>query len=216
MDSVKFSINAGPEKYKIIHGAGKYETVIQNLKAFEKIRKKIGSKCKLYVSDVATKYSGDDINAVKRDVLPYVDDFMDMNANNRGGASDGLDDILYAGEDDYSYQFPCSQIFNNVYVSAEGYLVACCQDFENNMVIADLHGMSVSDAWNCDEFIRFREQFLKKNYKGFLCDNCLNNTHKPIVPLNEKYAGYEHSKKRTDDLMERIITLSESQESKFI
>lgn len=81
-----------------------------------------------------------------------------MDANNLGGVVDEVDKELYVGIDEYSYRFLCSQIFNNAYVTSECYLVACCQDFENNMVMADLNEISIADAWNCDGFVGFKKR----------------------------------------------------------
>ena len=174
------------------------------------LRKKLNSSCKLYVSYVATKYTKQEAEIVKKDTAPYCDEIMIMNANNRGGLADEVTDELYAGDDNYSYKYPCSQIFNNVYVTAEGYLVACCQDFENNMVIADLNHMSVIEAWNCDNFVNFRKKFLEKKYNGLLCENCLHNKNNPILPLWKEKAGYKHSESRNKNLIERIKKLREA------
>lgn len=210
VDSVKFSINGAEKYYKLVHGVDSYQTVINNLKYFDMCRKELKSSCKLYVSYVTTKYTCDEADKVKADTEQFCDEMMVMSANNRGGGgvADEVDNELYSGDDEYSYQFPCSQIFNNAYVTSEGYLVACCQDFENNMVMADLHEMSISDAWNCDRFVEFRRRFLQHEYKGLLCDNCLNGTHNPITPIDSEKAGYEHSDIRRMDLKERIEKLS--------
>lgn len=204
IDSVKFSINASQKSYSLVHGTDSYFQVIRNLEKFYQKREILNKNCKIYVSYIATKFTLGEINQVKKDIEAYIDDFVVMNANNRGGLANEVVDELYVEDDEYSLKYPCSQIFNNVYVTAEGYMTVCCQDFENNMVVADLNLMSVEDAWNCADFIEFRKRFLNKDIKGILCDNCLNNTHKPIVPLNSKYAGYVNSKIKVNDLQKRI------------
>ncbi len=209
VDSVKFSINGAGNVYGLVHGTEGYDKVIENLKLFDDLRKRLNSNCKLYVSYVSTKLSYVDVEQVKRDVSKYVDDIMIMNANNRGGVADEVDQELFYGDDDYTYKFPCSQLFNNIYITSEGYVVACCQDFENNMVIADLHNMSVAEAWNCEAFTEFRKLFLERRYSGLLCDNCLNNTHFEITPLNKEFSGYIHSESRVEDVKERINRLKE-------
>lgn len=207
IDSVKFSINGAEKYYALVHGVDSYQTVIGNLMGFDMLRKNLRFPCKLYVSYVTTKYTYDEVDKVKADTEQYCDEIMVMNANNRGGVADEVDRKLYLGDDEYAYHFPCSQIFNNAYVTSEGYLVACCQDFENNMVMADLNEMSVSDAWNCDRFVEFRKKFLKHEYKGLLCDNCLNGTHNQITPIDSEKAGYEHSEVRCMNIKERIEKL---------
>lgn len=207
IDSIKLSINAGRRSYDLIHGVDAYEKVIENLRIFDRLRKERGSKCKVYVSYVAVKQTVDEIEEVKADVADITDSFMYMNANNRGGSADAVTEELYGGDDDFSFQYPCSQLFNNVYVTSEGYMVACCQDFENNMVIADLHEMSVAEAWNCEYFVSLRERYLKGDIKGTLCENCINNTHNPVTPWRAEYAGYDISEERTKDLHDRVAKL---------
>lgn len=209
-DSVKFSINAAAKNYKLVHGGGSYERVIENLKIFDRVRKEKRSSCHLYVSYVATKYTIDEAEIVKRDTKEYSDEFMFMKANNRGGAADEVDKDLYAGTDEYTYIFPCSQIFNNVYVTSEGYMVACCQDFDNQMVLEDLHEISVGEAWNGKHFMEFRSRFLKRDYNGLMCENCLFNRHNKVKPLRPEYAGYSISEKKRENLMKRIKRFSEN------
>lgn len=207
VDSVKFSINAAAKSYKLIHGGGSYGQVIENLKIFDRVRKGKGSCCHLYVSYVATKYTIDEAEIVERDTREYSDEFMFMKANNRGGSADEVDKELYAGVDEYTYIFPCSQIFNNVYVTSEGYMVACCQDFDNQMVLEDLHEISVGEAWNGKYFTEFRSRFLKKEFKGLMCENCLLNQHNKVEALRPEYAGYKKSEQKKEKLMQRIKAL---------
>ena len=215
IDSVKFSINASKKSYALVHGIDGYDRVIKNLIDFDACRKELNSGCALYVSFVALKQTLDEVEEVEREVAPFCDEIMVMHANNRGGSADGVNELLFAGEDAFSYQYPCSQIFNNVYVTAEGYMAACCQDFENDMIIEDLNEVSVGEAWSGKRFAEFRESFLKKEIKGILCDNCLNNRHEPIKPLRAEYAGYDHSETRVKDMYDRIHTLVEGKQQEW-
>ena len=144
---VKISINAGSKNYQLIHGVDGYKTVIRNLIYFDKYRKQLYSMgrkpCALSVSYIATAATLKEVDEVKKKISPYIDDFIVMNANNRGGSASEAENKLFVGRDNYSYRYPCSQIFNNAYVTAEGYMVTCCQDFENLTVVADLHQESV-------------------------------------------------------------------------
>lgn len=207
IDSVKISINAGRKSYALIHGVDAYDKVLENLREFDRLRRERHSNCKVYVSYVAVKQTTEEIEEVRKAVEGITDSFMSMNANNRGGSADAVTDEIYGGDDDFSFQYPCSQLFNNVYITSEGYMVACCQDFENNMVIADLHEISVAEAWNCEAFVSLRSRYLKGDIKGILCENCIHNTHNPVTPLNTKYAGYDISEDRTKDLHARIAQL---------
>lgn len=123
-----------------------------------------------------------------------------------GTAFDSTSD-LYIDEDEYAFQYPCSQLFNNVYVTAEGYMIICCQDFENLTVVADLHEEPIASAWTNEKFTEFRKRYLNMELKGTLCQNCIYNTSETVVPLTRERAYYDTSGSREQDLADRIERL---------
>lgn len=210
VDSIKFSINAGSkETYKLVHGVDGYERVIENLIQLSKIRTEKQIDCKLYVSYVAIKPSLREVSALKNRIAAYVDDIIVMNANKRGGSIREMDERLYIGEDTYSYQYPCSQLFHNIYVSAEGYVNICCQDFENLAVVADLNEMDIAEAWNCREFVAFRQKYLQRNLANTLCINCIYGKEDKVIPLNKEKAYFKESNIKIENLKSRIDVLGD-------
>lgn len=208
VDSIKFSINAGsPLNYKLVHGADGYNRVMDNLIRLSHMRDKIKSKCKLYVSYIAVKPTLKEAELIKEKIMPYVDDFVVMNANNRGGSISEIGDKLFAGNDDYSYHYPCSQLFNNMYISAEGYVNICCQDFENLTVVADLNEMDIGKAWISDAFVSFRKKYLAGDLEGTLCKNCIYGSNEKVIPLNEEKAYFKKDILKVADLDNRINEL---------
>lgn len=208
VDSVKISLNAGTrETYRLVHGMDGFETVLKNLEDFARTRKELGSACKIYVSYVAVRQTAKEYEELKNRISGYVDETMVMNANRRGGAISEIDENLYNGDDQYTYQYPCSQLFNNVYVSAEGFVNICCQDFENVAVVADLNETDVESAWNCPDFTAFRERYLKGDLKDTLCYNCIHNTNEKVVPLDADRAYFEESDAKIKNLEDRINEL---------
>lgn len=208
IDSIKVSLNSSRKKYKLIHGVDGYDVVMNNIKSLAGTRKHMESQCRLFVSYVATSATADEADEVKKAISEYVDDFVIMNANNRGGAISEMEGALSAGKDIFSYNYPCSQIFNNAYVTAEGYLTACCQDFENVMVVADLHTESIKEAWNNETFTAFRKRYLKRDLDGTLCMNCLGTKSGALVrPLSDLVSRYSVDEKKEEKLIGRIIQL---------
>lgn len=209
VDSIKFSINSGSvENYKLVHGVDGYERVIENLTCLSKIRDEKQINCKLYVSYVAIKPTLHEAERLKERISAYTDDFIVMNANNRGGSISEIDEKLFVGSDEYSYQYPCSQLFNNIYVSAEGYVNICCQDFENCAVVADLNKISIEEAWKSNEFIAFRRKYLSGDLSGTLCKNCIYGGSDPVIPLDEEKAYFQESEYKKKDLTRRIADLA--------
>jgi len=208
-DSIKVSVNSAEKSYELIHGVAGWDTVVKNIKKFDELRKKGAYNCKFYISCVAVKQTLGEVGDLRTTLGKYVDEILVMNANNRGGSISEIEKNLYVGEDEYSYQYPCSQLFNNVYVTSEGYMVICCQDFENLTVVADLNKESIKDAWTNEKFTRFREQYLRHDLKGTLCQNCLYNTGEEVIPLTPELAYYDISDKKLQNLEYRIKRLEE-------
>lgn len=209
VDSIKFSINSGSvENYKMVHGVDGYERVVENLILLSKMRDEKQINCKLYVSYVAIKPTLYEAENLRERISVYIDDFAVMNANNRGGSISEIDEKLFVGNDEYSYQYPCSQLFHNIYVSAEGYVNICCQDFENLAVVADLNMMDIEAAWNSSEFVAFRKRYLSGDLANTLCMNCIYGTNLNVIPLDEEKAYFQESENRKKDLTRRIADLA--------
>ena len=208
VDSVKFSINAGSaETYKLVHGVDGYERVIENLIGMYRLREEMRSSCKLYVSFVAVRQTKEEAAGLKSKIGMYIDDFFTMNANSRGGSINEIGETLSAGEDEFSYRYPCSQLFHNLYITAEGYVNICCQDFENLTVVADLHETDVESAWNSEAFVAFRRKYLKKALTHTLCANCVYGGDEEVIPLDREKAYFRQSGSKMKDLRERIRAL---------
>lgn len=208
VDSVKFSINAGSAgTYKLVHGIDGYERVIENLIEMSRLRKEIRPQCKLYVSFVAVRQTRGEAAGLESKIGTYIDDFVAMNANSRGGSIREVEGILSAGGDEFSYQYPCSQLFHNLYVSAEGYVNICCQDFDNLTVVADLRETDVESAWHSEKFTAFRRKYLKKDLAHTLCANCVYGGDEEVVPLEKEKAYFRQSGKKIKNLQERIHAL---------
>lgn len=206
LDSIKISVNAAKKSYELVHGIDAFDRVFENIKTFDKLRKTLGH-CALYVSYVAVKQTLAEVSEVKELLSSYVDEIIVMNANGRGGSVFDHSSELYIDEDEYSFQYPCSQLFNNVYVTAEGYMIICCQDFENLTVIADLHEETVTEAWVNKKFTEFRTRYLMHDLAETLCQNCIYNTSEKVVPLTEEKAYYSISAGKENDLSVRIDRL---------
>lgn len=207
IDSVKVSVNASAKSYALIHGIDAFDRIVENIKQFDFLRKKNNCECKLFISFVAVKQTIDEFDELKDLLGNFVDDMIIMNANHRGGSVSEIEECLYAGEDEYSFQYPCSQLFQNVYITAEGYMVICCQDFENLTVVADLHKESVVQAWTNPYFTEFRKRYLNHDLKGTLCQNCIYNTTEEIVPLTPEAAYYARSIQKEAQMLDRIQRL---------
>lgn len=206
LDSVKVSVNAADKYYELIHGVDAYDKVKNNVIMFDKYRKEKNSSCKLYISYVATKQTKEESKTVIKD-FDFIDEIIVMSATSRGGSISEVDQLMYAGDDEYTFQYPCSQLFNTINVTAEGYMIMCCQDFDNLTVMADLNKVSVMEAWNGEAFTSFRSRYLNKDFEGTLCYNCLFHKNATVIPVNSEATVYVDDKRKKEELNDRIIQL---------
>lgn len=187
LSSLKFSINAATkEMYKYIHGRDDYDRVIKNLDDIYELKKGGGIKIPLFASYVIVDANKSETELFKRTMNKYFDDILIVHAANQGGGMLELKNSVAVDNFGSGSTIPCDMIFNRFHITYQGYLTACCVDFNNMMTIADLKEVSLREAWNSDEFIKLRRQHLNNNIGNNMCYLCINNKEclnlSPIVP----------------------------------
>ena len=196
LDSIKFSINAGTkESYKKTHGQDDFEKVIENVRWWNQYR--IGNKLdlKMYVSMVPTPTNQGEYD----NLMSLIGDCLDQEIDQRQCSNQGgnmLENNTIVEIDEKSilgtlkvdqYTDICPDPFNRVVVSSEGYLTACVVDYQNALIVADLNGENIKDAWYGKVYSDFRKRHLEKDLTGVICHNCMNNCHDSYEPLNNEY-----------------------------
>jgi sulfatase maturation enzyme AslB (radical SAM superfamily) len=173
LNSLKFSINAcNAEEYKKVHGADKFDVVMQNLRDAIQLRDQSkASGGGFYRVMVTYVYEGeirDDMQKFENELEPFLDDFLFVEAINTNKRKD-LD---------------CKIPFCRLYVTAEGFLSLCLSDDFDKLLVADLHKMSILDAWNCELAREYRRKILAhKGLEGTLCGYCMGLSDEPVKPI---------------------------------
>lgn len=210
LDSIKFSINASNrEDYNEIHGYDDFNKVLNNVKdIYEwKIKNKINlqllGSCVLVPSKPYTKEQHTKLFG------KYFDDILYNKSQSQGGQKfdiplqeKNLRGVFTAQKivHDKDLQ-PCSMVFNRYHLTAEGYLTACCVDYNLNLVYSDLDEEKLESAWQ-NEFIRnLRLKHINKNLDGTICKQCLKNKKYPYTPLRNL------SSKNYDDKKFKILEI---------
>ncbi len=189
VDSIKFSINAiNDEDYKFIHGVDCYNVVINNLKKLYNFRKDNNLHFKIFVSYIATKFTDYGVELIKDYFKDYCDEVAIINVRNQSGMMPEVNSLLSCKKNDDKVQaerlVPCHYVFDTVNVSCEGYLTACCADFENYLAYADLNVVSLKEAWHNQIITNLRMKHLNNNLCGTLCDNCIYSLKNVPEPLS--------------------------------
>lgn len=192
LDSIKFSINAGSRaSYKKIHGHDNFDKVIENIKWFNQYRREHNPALALYVSMVKTAETAGEEQVLIHLLTPYVDKVMIRECSNQGGMmlennqTQKIDarNILGSRRPD-EREVRCTEPFNRLTISSEGYLTICPVDYENNLVIADMSKTTLKEAWSCNLYRQIRRKHLANDLSGLICYSCINNVQADYSPLH--------------------------------
>jgi len=190
LDSIKFSVDAGTNKtHALMHYGGEircgdtFDKVINNIKFCFELRERLNKKMKIFVGYALTKQNENELEILKKIVEPYITEPVSVNPL---GIYNLGDYSPFKNFDEYCLEMipsghrlhkkvPCKNIFEyRIIITHDGYLTACCIDFDRELLIADLKKCSLKEAWVSERAIEIKEKHLEKNVKGLVCDNCFH------------------------------------------
>jgi radical SAM protein with 4Fe4S-binding SPASM domain len=188
LDSIKFSINAGTrETYRMIHGHDSFYDVLKNLKICSELKGKLNEELKIMVSYIVTKQNENEIEILNDLVRPYITEDMmvhPMSPSPFCRYGNNVTHLLPMSMARYKISSPCEMVLNRIHVTYDGYLTACCQDFNQDLLLADLKKTSLKEAWSSPNAVSFRKAHLNNDLVGTLCYNCVHETFKEYFPLS--------------------------------
>lgn len=182
LHSIKFSINAGDrETYRKVHGRDHFDQVMAHVRYVDSYRKERGLPLYLSVSFVEYPANTASLPALRETLAGVVDEIFTCQAVNPSGQMPELPPMP---------QKVCNLPFKATHVTFEGYLRACCNDYHNYTVVADLNRVSLAEAWASEAYRALRRGFMQRDLAGTLCHNCLTGRHDPVQPLNPELCPY--------------------------
>ncbi len=199
LDSIKFSVNAGDrETYELVHGHDDFEEVMRNIERCAEYRRTKNPKLKLFISFVETEQNKHTFETLKERVGSLVDEvvnypFIVIGTPLHKSADRNGTPRPYVGYEDVDKSIPlnrqrtalpCYQLWSYLNVTLEGYLLACCSDFNADLVVGNLNQQSLLDAWHSDEFKELRQRHIDRKIKGTLCEGCILQKERPYEPIN--------------------------------
>ena len=210
LDSIKYSINGvNRDTYILIHGKDDFDRVIDNLKKTYEYKQALGRKLNVFVSFAVTRYTEDGVEEFISKYKDYADDIITANVINMGGYVPEVNEYLLTGNaTDFAegMTIPCYSLWNVFSVTWEGYLTACCADFQNYFIYADLNTTSIKEAWHCDVIKKLRKRHLNGDITGSPCISCVTKQLVKWTPVVEEYASLFDENQMFDmgDAEERI------------
>jgi sulfatase maturation enzyme AslB (radical SAM superfamily) len=176
--SIKFSINGGNrETYHKIHGRDDFDKVLANLRFVAEYRKTLDREVFLAVSFVEVPENRESLSELRRLTEPLIDEFFHVHASNQSGQMLNLPVAPYLPK-------TCQIPFNQVNITREGYLRACCNDYQNNLALVDLNTTSLREGWAHEKFRSLRRRHLADKLEGTLCHACVHGKRTDVRPLD--------------------------------
>jgi len=198
LNSMKFSINAGNrETYKLVHGLDEFDDVIANVERVAAYRKNHNPDLKLFVTFVETALNQSTFEELKDRVGGLVDEVVAYpfvvigtplvrRTDEKSGDRPFISYDSTNRKEDWNVQrlrLPCYQLWNYLNVTVEGYLSACCSDYNNDLLVANLNETTLMGAWHSPEFQGFRQRHIDRKVQGTLCEGCIMQKERPYTPL---------------------------------
>lgn len=193
LNSIKFSINAANAlDYYKIHGKDDFEKVLKNVKDIYNWKIKNNIQLQMLCSCVLIPKLEHTEILHKKKFLEYFEDTSYRKVSSQGGQAFQLQisneyksSVFKETFNSNNANKPCQLPWNRVHLTAEGYLTACCVDYDLDLVFGDIKEDSLINIWNNNIIKNLREKHLKDKLTGLLCDQCMNNRPAPYKPLTE-------------------------------
>jgi len=196
LDSIKFSVNAATRhSYRKVHGVDAFDIVIDNIKWFSEYRIKMRLAYRIYVSMVPTSITQGELPILKKLLSDYVDEIDCRSCSNQGGnmiennRTERIDkNNLLGSMKENQCIGKCPDLFFRCTVTPQGFLSPCVVDYQNYLVVADLHKTHIKDAWHNEVYVNLRKRHISGDLKGLMCYSCLNNCAAEAEPLLLEFA----------------------------
>lgn len=211
LDSIKFSINAGSkETYKIIHGYDDFEKVFFNLDQIYNYKKEKKINLEILCSFIYNDLTINEIQNFKKKYSFYFKEIIFIKAKNQGGRTLEKVNLITKNinnnkKNKRKFQ-PCSMLWDRLHLTSEGYLTACCVDYENDLIYKKYDkDESIFNQFNSEKIKKLREKHLKNKLDGTICKNCLHNTNDEYSKtMNVEVQNSKKSETKLENMTERI------------
>jgi hypothetical protein len=74
-------------------------------------------------------------------------------------------------------------VFTRLHITFDGYLTGCCQDFNYDLLLADLKKTPLKEAWESRNALELRKAHIRKAVEGILCNNCIQEKYQRYTAL---------------------------------
>jgi MoaA/NifB/PqqE/SkfB family radical SAM enzyme len=182
LDSLNLSIDgASKETYEKIRLGGNFDKLLANLRYLRARRDAAGSTMRICITCVVMRTNERELGDFHAIFGALADEIIFQPVSNMAGQMvDQWESLLppsiretYRRAAKTNIDNPCSLLWKQINVSAEGFLTACCIDYELMMKYADLKTTSLAEAWNNVVMRGMRSSMIEQNYAELpMCGRC--------------------------------------------
>lgn len=171
-DVIEISLDAlHKDTYEKIRVGGDFEKVVSNTLQLIRMRDSLAAKTRIMVSIIDQPAAKDEIDDFKRQWSPKVDKVITRAFTSIGGLVAKEHQTRGAGRE----RWPCPLLWTRIFVSVDGLIKFCVEDWQDKTVLFDLKDTSIQKAWNSPPYARIRSQHLSGDFsKVEYCAQCLD------------------------------------------
>ena len=162
-----FSADAADEKlYSELRVNGKLETTLKNIKMFNSIKEKYFKSSRIITRVSGVKFKSDqkfeDMEKLWGDLVDQVA-FVDYNPWENNYEKDPND-----------INSSCSDLWRRMFIWWDGKINPCDVDYKSNLKVGNINDLSVTKAWNSEEYNNLRDKHLNKKRSELIpCRSCV-------------------------------------------
>lgn len=172
LDVLTVSLNAAlPMTHKKISGTSTYYLVINNLKNFMNLKKKLRAKKPMVVAKAIrmSNFPKKEEEKFRRMWKGVVDQVVIAPLHNYGGG-------YTKGEKEKrrKKRWPCLPLWFNPVINYDGKVTTCCANYQNNeLIMGDINKTSLKKIWQSSKYKELRKDHISGNFSKWpTCEAC--------------------------------------------
>lgn len=196
LDWINFSFDGcSKEIYEKIRVNANFETTLNNVVNFLKIKKKLRSPVSTELQIIILNQKGKvdyqkNINQFKEKFKNLPLDHIQLRSPSTWGNVFFKTNKFIPRKMSHHFS-PCSYLWCALGILWNGQVVACCSDFFGKNVLGDLNHQTIKSIWNNPKSVNFRSAMIKNQYSQYndFCNNCDSLWEEPIFGLPSGLRG---------------------------
>lgn len=168
LDEIVFSVDGfSKETYESIRIKGNYDKCIENIEYFLNLLKEENIK-------MATSIQTINFDTIRKEIGSYKlfwENKVDLVSITELNPMQGLvKEVDYSGCE----RVICNEAFYKMVILSNGIVTTCCDDFNGELALGDIHNNTIEEIWNGVKWRKLRVDFTNLDYSEYkICERCI-------------------------------------------